>query len=150
MVLAPGGQVALRNAGRILPDLVLLDVMMPEMDGFEVCRRLKEDPRTREIPVIFITARDAKEDILAGFEAGGLDYVTKPFQEEEVLVRVRTHVRLHRLTRELMHKNEELEREMPNGLQAKFPAWCRSRQSQDVWRTWSPHYVSPCGCCSDS
>ena len=112
VVLAPGGQVALRNAGRILPDLVLLDVMMPEMDGFEVCRRLKEDPRTREIPVIFITARDDKEDILAGFAAGGLDYITKPFQEEEVLVRVRTHVRLHRLTRELVHKNEELERQI--------------------------------------
>ena len=115
VVLAPGGQVALRNAGRILPDLVLLDVMMPEMDGFEVCRRLKENPQTAEIPVVFITARDDKEDIIAGFEVGGLDYITKPFQEEEVLVRVRTHVRLHRLTRELVHKNEELERQIARG-----------------------------------
>jgi DNA-binding NtrC family response regulator len=112
VVLAPNGEVALRNAGRILPDLVLLDVMMPQMDGFEVCRRLRQDPRTAEIPVIFITARDDKEDILAGFTAGGLDYITKPFQEEEVLVRVRTHVRLHRLTQELVQKNEELARQI--------------------------------------
>ena len=112
VVLAPSGQVALRNAALILPDLVLLDVTMPEMDGFEVCRRLKQDPTTRDIPVIFITARDTKEDLIAGFEAGGLDYIAKPFQEEEVLVRVRTHVRLRRLTLELVQKNEELERQI--------------------------------------
>jgi len=112
VVLAPSGQVALKNAARILPDLVLLDVMMPEMDGFEVCRRLKGDSATAEIPVIFITARDLREDIVKGFEVGGLDYITKPFQEEEVLVRVQTHVRLHRLKQELVQKNEELEREI--------------------------------------
>ncbi|MBI2502937.1 MAG: sigma-54-dependent Fis family transcriptional regulator [Candidatus Latescibacteria bacterium] len=117
VVLAPSGQVALRNAARILPDLVLLDVTMPEMDGFKVCRRLRQDPATCEIPVIFITARDTKEDLIAGFEAGGLDYVAKPFQEEEVLVRVRTHVRLHQLARELVHKNEELERQIAHSQQ---------------------------------
>ncbi|MEW6752929.1 MAG: sigma-54 dependent transcriptional regulator [Candidatus Latescibacterota bacterium] len=112
VLLAPSGQVALRNAARVLPDLVLLDVMMPDVDGLEVCRRLQEDPCTRDIPVVFLTARDAKEDVIAGFEAGGLDYVTKPLREDEVLARVRTHVRLHRLAQDLARKNEELEREI--------------------------------------
>ena len=115
VVLAPSGPVALRNAARLLPDMVLLDIMMPEMDGFEVCRSLGQDPLTAQIPVVFITARDSKQDLLEGFEAGGLDYITKPFQEEEVLARVRTHVRLHRLTRELVRKNEELERQIARG-----------------------------------
>ena len=108
ILLAPNGQVALKSAARAVPDLILLDVMMPEMDGFETCRRLKQDPAIRHIPVIFITARALKEDIVAGFQAGGVDYITKPFQEEEVLVRVETHVRLNRMKQELAEKNEEL------------------------------------------
>ena len=106
--LAPDGNVALKSAGRVVPDLILLDITMPGMDGYEVCRRLKQASDTQHIPVIFITARDMKEDIVAGFEIGGVDYITKPFQEEEVLVRVRTHVRLNRLTGELAAKNAEL------------------------------------------
>jgi len=112
VALAPSGQVALSNAARVQPDLVLLDITMPKMDGYEVCRRLKADPITADIPVVFITARDLNEDVVQGFEAGGVDYITKPFQEDEVLLRVRTHVRLYRLTRELLQKNEELQREI--------------------------------------
>ncbi len=109
VLLAPNGQVALKSAARVIPDLILLDVTMPEMDGYEVCRRLKQDPTTEQIPVIFITGRDLKEDIVAGFEAGGVDYITKPIQEEEeVLVRVRTHVRMNKMAGELAAKNEEL------------------------------------------
>src|SRR3990172_5870177 len=77
VLLAPSGEVALRNAARAGPDLILLDVMMPEMDGFEVCRQLKADAATRDIPVIFITARDLHEDVVKGFDLGAVDYVTK-------------------------------------------------------------------------
>ena len=106
--MAPNGQVALKIAAQAVPDLILLDVVMPGMDGFEACRRLKQDEETQDIPVIFITATDATEGVVEGFQAGGVDYITKPFQDEEVLVRVRTHLRINRLTREVEAKNEEL------------------------------------------
>src|SRR5574340_562131 len=76
------------------PDLILLDVMMPEMDGYEVCRRLKSSPATREIPVIFLTARSESEDEKAGFDCGAEDYVTKPVSQPIVLARVATHLAL--------------------------------------------------------
>jgi CheY-like chemotaxis protein len=76
------------------PDLILLDVLMPEMDGYEVCARLKADPTTREIPVIFLTAMTATEDETRGFEAGGVDYIHKPFSPPVVLARVHTHLML--------------------------------------------------------
>jgi DNA-binding NtrC family response regulator len=82
---------------------------MPEMDGLETCRRLKQNETTRDIPVIFITARGEMESVVDGFRAGGVDYVVKPFQADEVLSRVRTHLRLNRLTRELLEKNHTLE-----------------------------------------
>jgi len=84
------------------PDLVLLDVRMPEMDGYEVCKRLKADRRYAHLPVIFLSALQASEDRVRGFEAGGVDFISKPFQREEVLVRVNTHITLSRL-----HKNLE-------------------------------------------
>jgi DNA-binding NtrC family response regulator len=108
ILLAPSGGIALQTAGRAMPDVILLDIMMPEIDGFETCRRLKANPDTAGIPVIFITARDMKEDVVAGLDAGGVDYVTKPFQEEEVVARVETHVRVSRLATELATRNEEL------------------------------------------
>src|SRR6476619_7683520 len=90
------GRQALQAVERDPPDLILLDITMPEMDGYEVCRRLQERDGSRDVPVIFITAlTDAADKVLA-FEAGGVDYVTKPFQFEEVLARVRTHVALSR------------------------------------------------------
>jgi len=92
--------------------LILLDVMMPMIDGLETCRRLKQDAVTRDIPVIFITARDETKTVVAGFQAGAVDYVTKPFRAEEIVSRVETHLEISRLTRELQRKNQELQAEM--------------------------------------
>ncbi|HEA66636.1 MAG TPA: response regulator [Desulfobacterales bacterium] len=90
-------------------DLILLDVMMPEMDGFEVCRRLKQDERTREIPVIFLTARTETESLVRSFEAGGVDYVTKPFNPLELSARVRTHLTLKAAQNHRQNLIKELE-----------------------------------------
>ncbi|MBN1933445.1 MAG: hybrid sensor histidine kinase/response regulator [Anaerolineae bacterium] len=92
------------------PDLILLDVMMPGIDGFETCRRLKADEQSKEIPVIFMTALAGTEDKVKGFEAGGVDYVTKPVNQEEVLARVKTHLKLQELMHNLQSANEEIKR----------------------------------------
>ena len=110
VLAATGGERALQVAAQGMPDLVLLDVMMPEIDGYEVCRRLKQNPKTQAIPVIFITANDQTEGMLAGFDAGGVDYIAKPFRQEEVRARVQAQLELHWLTRELEKKNATLER----------------------------------------
>jgi len=98
---AIGGELALRSAAMEPPDLMLLDVRMPGMDGFEVCQRLKEREATREVPVIFLSAMTDTEEKVKGFRVGAVDYVTKPYQREELLARVRTHVELGRLRRNL-------------------------------------------------
>ena len=109
VLLAPNGEVALRNAVRAVPDLILLDVNMPGMDGYEVCRRLKDAEATASIPVIFITANDDTESLVKGFQVGGVDYVGKPFRDEEVVMRARTHLQINRLTGELAARAQELE-----------------------------------------
>jgi DNA-binding response OmpR family regulator len=91
------GLEALHKTIEEQPALVLLDVNMPEMDGFDVCRQLKRNARTTGIPIIFLTAMASSQDIVRGFEVGGVDYITKPFQSAELLARVRTHVQLHQL-----------------------------------------------------
>lgn len=98
---ALSGELALRSVAASPPDLILLDIRMPEMDGYETCRRLKADPRISDVPVVFISALSETEDKVTAFQAGGIDYVTKPFQSEEVLARVRTHLQLHRMQRHL-------------------------------------------------
>jgi len=105
---APCGSLALDAARHSPPDLILLDIHMPEMDGFEVCRRLKAEEALKEIPVIFISALTETRDKIHAFDAGGVDYITKPFQVEEVLARVRTHLELRRTRRELKRKNKRL------------------------------------------
>jgi len=112
IIAAASGEVALKIAARTQPDVILLDIIMPKMDGFETCRRLKADPSTADIPVIFITAKDETESLVEGFRVGGVDYITKPFESEEVLVRVQTHLKIHQLTQELLHKNRELQQEI--------------------------------------
>ena len=97
---ATSGAKALSIASSVLPDLVLLDVMMPEMDGFETCRRFKQNKVLGEIPVIFVTARTDVEDLARGFEAGAVDYVTKPVKQPEVRARVATHLSIQRLIRQ--------------------------------------------------
>ncbi len=108
--VATNGQQALEVVARLRPDLILLDVMMPEMDGFETCRRLKESAATNDIPVIFLTARTETTDIVQGFERGAVDYVPKPFNAHELLARVNTHLTMDQLRRSLAGKNAELAR----------------------------------------
>lgn len=91
------GRQALDFLQTTLPDLILLDIMMPELNGFEVCRRMKKDMRTRHVPVIFLTALTDTEDVVKGFEEGGVDYVTKPFRAAELLARIKTHIELKTL-----------------------------------------------------
>ena len=112
VMVASSGAVALDLAARYVPDLVLLDVVMPGMDGFEVCRRLKQAEATRSIPIIFLTGRDDTAALVEGFRAGGVDYVIKPFQEEEVLVRIHNHLEKAGLLRALSAKNAALEAEI--------------------------------------
>lgn len=104
---AISGAMALRSAALNPPDLILLDVRMPEMDGFEVCRRLKEQPITRDIPVIFVSATTDTDEKVLGFQLGAVDFVTKPFQREELLARVRTHSELSRLRNNLEQRVAE-------------------------------------------
>jgi putative two-component system response regulator len=97
----PNGRLALQAARGAKPDLILLDITMPEMDGYEVCQKLKEDPQLEEIPVLFISALSQTSEKLKAFEVGGVDYITKPFQFEEVKARVETHLKLHSLQMDL-------------------------------------------------
>jgi DNA-binding response OmpR family regulator len=110
IVAATNGEKALRMADvKPGPDLILLDIMMPGMDGFEVCRQLKTSAETREIPVIFLSALDDTMNKVKGFSVGAVDYISKPFQPEEVLVRVNTHLTLNQLKQNLAEKNRELQ-----------------------------------------
>ncbi len=108
--VARTGQAALKIARGTPPDLILLDVQLPDLNGFEVCQRLKADDKTFDIPVIFMTVMNQTEDKIRGFDVGGVDYITKPVQHEEVLARVTTHLRLRELTRKLEESKESLER----------------------------------------
>jgi sigma-B regulation protein RsbU (phosphoserine phosphatase) len=105
---ATSGRRALASVQAAPPDLILLDIRMAGMDGYEVCERLKADPRTRHIPVIFISALDQLQDKVQAFAVGGVDYVTKPFQGEEVLARVETHLALRKLQNQLREANQAL------------------------------------------
>ena len=107
--VAPTGELALMNAEAAPPDLILLDIMMPDLSGYEVCKRLKANPHLRNIPIIFISALDQLEDIIQAFKMGGVDFVTKPFQSEEVLARISAHLTIHRLQRQLAIANQELQ-----------------------------------------
>jgi len=107
LLTARNGSAGLERARLARPDLILLDVQMPDLDGFEVCRQLKADGQTREIPVIFMTALNRIEDKLAGFAVGGVDYVPKPCEVEELLARVNAHLALSQLRRELQAEIRE-------------------------------------------
>lgn len=116
---ALSGASALRSAAQAAPDLVLLDIMMPNMDGYQVCQQLKAAPQLKNVPVIFISALDALEDKVMGFEIGGVDYINKPFQAAEVIARVKTHLNLYHLQRQyqiqsnlLRQNNQQLQQEI--------------------------------------
>jgi CheY-like chemotaxis protein len=108
IVFATNGEQAIEVAKKNQIDLILLDIMMPGMDGYEVCRQLKNDNQTMNIPVIFITAKSQNEDILRGFETGAVDYITKPFNAAELSARVKTHLELERSRQIIAHQAEEL------------------------------------------
>jgi len=107
--IAPDGESALEVTAEEVPDLILLDVMMPGIDGFETCRRLKAQARTRDVPVIFMTALSDTVDKVKGFQFGAVDYVTKPVQQDEVLGRINAHIKIRQLQQTLERRNGELD-----------------------------------------
>lgn len=117
VAIAIDGERAIRQATVSQPDLILLDVMMPGIDGFETCRRLKASSATRDIPIIFMTALSDTTDKVKGFSLGAVDYVTKPFQEAELLARVTTHLKLHQLNQTLEQQVEQRTAELNHTLQ---------------------------------
>lgn len=138
VVTFPSGQLALSAAARTPPDLILLDINMPGMSGFEVCEQLKADEKLKEIPVIFISALTETTDKVRAFALGGLDYVTKPFQFEEVHARVKTHLRMRSMQLELEKHNFHLEKlveeqvkEISESQMATIGALARLAESRD-------------------
>ena len=117
VAIATDGELAISQAKLSLPSLILLDVMMPGMDGFETCRRLKGSKVTKNIPIIFMTALSDSIDKVKGLSLGAVDYVTKPFQEAELIARVRTQLKLYHLTEHLEHQVAERTAEVQQALQ---------------------------------
>ena len=108
---AVNGMMALKIVSKKKPDLILLDIMMPEMDGYEVCARLKQNEETRDIPIIFLTAQREIESMVKGFEIGGVDYVTKPFNPSELIARLKTHLELKLAREEIETQKQQLEKQ---------------------------------------
>lgn len=116
-LMATDGESAIEQTGYITPDLILLDVMMPGIDGFETCRRLKANPISQHIPIIFMTALSNAADKVEGLELGAVDYITKPFQQEEVIARLKLHLKLSHLTQTLEQRVQERTAELTQSLQ---------------------------------
>ena len=127
---ASEGELALRFVRSTLPDLILLDILMPEMDGYQVCQRLKADQRACDIPIIFLTAVTDPHDKAKGFQLGAVDYITKPFQAEEVLARVSTHLSLHIMRKRVEAQNAQLQQEISERQQAEAAL----RESEELHR----------------
>jgi two-component system, NtrC family, sensor kinase len=132
VAIAKDGERALKQAERNLPDLILLDVMMPGIDGFETCRRLKASPITQEIPIIFMTALSDATDKVSGFNLGAVDYITKPFQEAELLARVKTHLQLRHLSLTLEQQVAERTSELTAALQQVQQSQIQLLQSEKM------------------
>ena len=133
VLVATTGERGLATAERQAPELILLDVMMSGMDGFETCRALKQKAATRSIPVIFLTALDEMEDLANGFAAGGADYITKPFRQEEVMLRVSVHLERARLHLQLQEKNRQLEEEIGRRQHLTRQVSQFSQQERERW-----------------
>ena len=108
LVIATSGKSAIELVEKTRPDLILLDIMMPEMDGYETCEIIKSDPKNKNLPIIFLTALNEKENIVKGFEKGGVDYITKPFNKDELISRVKTHLELKFTRDELQETTNHL------------------------------------------
>jgi diguanylate cyclase (GGDEF)-like protein len=109
VLVAQDGESGIMRAKFARPQIILLDILMPGSDGFETCRRLKNDEETRHIPIIFLTALSNLEDKIQGFKDGAVDYITKPIQREELLIRLTTHLRIQALTQQLIARNQQLQ-----------------------------------------
>lgn len=107
IAVANSGKEAIEILNEVTPDLILLDIMMPEMDGYEVCKTIKSNPKYKNIPVLFLTAKSETEDIVKGFEAGGVDFIKKPFKQEELLIRIKNHLELKRASDIILSQNQE-------------------------------------------
>ncbi len=130
--MVDSGQRALHILPKIHPDLILLDVMMPGMNGFEICRKIKADENLASLPVIFMTALDSVGDKMAGFAAGAVDYITKPFQQAEVLARINTHITLRKREKELKLALEEIK--TLNGI-LPICSYCKQiRNDEGYWQ----------------
>jgi sigma-B regulation protein RsbU (phosphoserine phosphatase) len=129
-----GGPRALASIELTPPDLILLDIRMPDMDGFEVCAQLKASPKTAGIPVLFISALDDIQDKMRAFSTGAVDYITKPFQLEEVIARVETHLALRRLQRNLLEANERMARELTLAAQVQASFMQRNLPTVPGWQ----------------
>jgi len=119
---ATGGLLGLDMADRTQPDLILLDIKMREIDGYEVCRRLKEREGLKEIPVILVSGLDAPIDKVRAYDVGGVDYITRPIEKEEMLARINTQLTINRLRRELIDANISVEEKVLERTQALFTA----------------------------
>jgi len=109
VIFAQSGENALKTADKYMPDLILLDIMMPQMDGFEVCEKLKSNEKTKEIPIIFLTAIGEAKFIVKGFKLGAIDYINKPFIAEELISRVTSHLKIYKLNKDLNQNNKLLQ-----------------------------------------
>ena len=139
VLVVNSGEAALESASKTKPDIILLDVIMPGLDGFETCKRLKSAPETRDIPVIFMTILDETEDEVHGLELGAVDYITKPIQVERVLSRIQSHLTIRRLARSLEEKNRQLQEALDNikTLRGLLPicSICKKiRDDEGYWR----------------
>ena len=141
LLIAEEGHAALELAANEQPDLILLDIMMPGLDGFETCRRLKADRATKEIPVIFSTALTDTEDKVKAFAIGAADYITKPFEFAEILARIETHLSIRKLQKSLLKQNVELQQENINRRRV-LDALKESRQRYRVLADYSTDMIS--------
>jgi DNA-binding response OmpR family regulator len=135
VLVAEDGEGALQRAGYAQPDIILLDVLMPGLDGLETCRRLKENEKTKDIPVIFMTALSDTVDKVKGFESGAVDYVTKPVEVEEVLARIQTHLTLRNLQKQLQIANDTLTEKVQALDQANAELQKRNRELHEALDT---------------
>ena len=140
---AAKGQMAIRTARSSPPDLILLDIKMPEMDGYEVCERLKADEQTRDVPVIFISALDEVIDKVRAFQVGGVDYITKPFHVEEVLARIEHQLMIQRLSTQLQEQNKQLQQEIQERQKAEQAAAAANRAKSEFLANMSHELRTP-------